>query len=473
MFFGGWLERKIGPRFSTLAGGWLMSAGVLLSYFTIKVSFWLLLLTYGLVFGLGVGIAYVGPLSCAMRWMPRWKGVAGGFIVAGFGLGALIFDQVQSHYINPQNLKPNDGYFTDHDLLDRVPFVFLILGGSYAVMQFIGSMLIVNPPHDFEQLRSTQQPSSSSEQNQVVVNEADHKARDGEVLTSDDQEVPELADSDVITPLPTTDEQTVDSDASSSSEEKGEHASFLIPNGPNLQKKHNSASRAAGGRSVSDNSPPSQPPASLIDVISVHPFRMLRTPSFYHLWSMMLLAGFSVSFIATLFKVFGLTFIDDDQFLATVGSMSAVLNCAGRIVWGLVADKFSYRFALVSQSGIMTMFLLTFYATSAVGKPMFFIWVCVIFFCVGGVFSLYPTAIAHSFGPKYMSINYGLLFTSQISAGVIAALLFTTLQNLLDWDGLIFLISGFSMAGFVLALLYYYERYCRPPPGNLPQNQEQ
>ena len=465
MFFGGWLERKIGPRFSTLAGGWLMSAGVLLSYFTIKVSFWLLLLTYGLVFGLGVGIAYVGPLSCAMRWMPRWKGIAGGFIVAGFGLGALIFDQVQSHYINPHNLKPTNGYFTDPDLLDRVPFVFLILGGSYAVMQFIGSILIVNPPHDFEQLRSTQQPSK-----QVVLNNTDHKWRDGKVLTNDDQQVPER---EVITPLPTTDEQTVDSDASSSSEEEGENASLLTPNGSNLQKNHKSLTRAEGGRFIPRNSSPSQPSAPLIEVISVHPLQMLRTLSFYHLWSMMLLAGFSVSFIATLFKVFGLTFIDDDQFLATVGSISAVLNCTGRIVWGLVADKFSYRFALVSQSGIMTMFLLTFYATSAVGKPMFFIWVCVIFFCVGGVFSLYPTAIATSFGPKYMSINYGLLFTSQVCAGVIAALLFTTLQNLLDWDGMIFLISGFSMAGFVLALLYYYKQHCRCPPGHLHQNREQ
>ena len=71
MFFGGWLESKIGPRFSTLAGGWLLSAGVLLSYFAIKVSFWLLLWTYGLMFGLGLGIAYVGPVSCAMRWMPH------------------------------------------------------------------------------------------------------------------------------------------------------------------------------------------------------------------------------------------------------------------------------------------------------------------------------------------------------------------------------------------------------------------
>ena len=168
----------------------------------------------------------------------------------------------------------------------------------------------------------------------------------------------------------------------------------------------------------------------------------------------MLLAGFAVSFIATLFKVFGLSFINDDQFLTIVGSVSAILNSAGRIVWGLIADRVSYKFALVLQSGNMTVFLLTFFATSLVGKSMFFVWVCVIFFCVGGIFSLYPTAMALSFGPKYMSINYGILFTSQISSSVIAAVLFSTFQSLLGWDGMIFLVSGISLAGFLITMAF-------------------
>lgn len=62
-----------------------------------------------------------------------------------------------------------------------------------------------------------------------------------------------------------------------------------------------------------------------------------------------------------------------------------------------------------------------------------------------------------------MSINYGLMFTSRTVSGVIAAFLFSTLQNVLDWDGIIFLISGFSMAEFVLALLYHYAQHCRCP----------
>ena len=37
------------------------------TYFTLKVNFVTSVLTYGVVFGLGCGIAYPMPVTCAMR----------------------------------------------------------------------------------------------------------------------------------------------------------------------------------------------------------------------------------------------------------------------------------------------------------------------------------------------------------------------------------------------------------------------
>lgn len=39
------------------------------------------------------------------QWFPRYKGLVNGFIVAGFGGGAFIFDFVQTAFINPMNVK--------------------------------------------------------------------------------------------------------------------------------------------------------------------------------------------------------------------------------------------------------------------------------------------------------------------------------------------------------------------------------
>ena len=59
-----------------------------------RYSTFLTTITYGFMFGLGTALAYPPPLSMAMRWFPRQKGLVNGVIVGGFGLGAFVFNQV-------------------------------------------------------------------------------------------------------------------------------------------------------------------------------------------------------------------------------------------------------------------------------------------------------------------------------------------------------------------------------------------
>ena len=53
--------------------------------------------------GLGTALSYTPPLGVAMRWFPKSKGLVNGIIVGGFGLGAFIFNQIQTAYLNPNN----------------------------------------------------------------------------------------------------------------------------------------------------------------------------------------------------------------------------------------------------------------------------------------------------------------------------------------------------------------------------------
>ncbi|KAF6033714.1 hypothetical protein EB796_007979 [Bugula neritina] len=153
MFLGGILEKKVGTRFATLIG--CLITRVFLSAYTIKVSYYLFLVTYGVMFGVGIGIAYAPPMSVAMSWFPRHRGVANGFIVAGFGGGAFIFDQVQTAFLNPHNVKAvgakelgtsqdigDDKYFNDDSVLAQVPNMFILLGVCYATLQIVGVLLL-------------------------------------------------------------------------------------------------------------------------------------------------------------------------------------------------------------------------------------------------------------------------------------------------------------------------------------------
>lgn len=478
MFFGGLVEKRLGPRLSTLIGCGIMSLGVFLSYVAVRVSFWLLLLTYGALFGVGVGIAYVGPLACAMRWMPRWKGVMAGLVLAGFGLGALVFTPIQTAFINPDNHRPEGDVFTQAEVLDRVPSVFLLLGGLYILLQVVGSLLIVDPPEESEDEPLTpgagdvertiatraeqffRRRSSDSTSSSYLSNSQNFQEENSSVNgTREGSSEPESGS-------PSGDESSFNEESRLFPADLNEHQDmrkkrkkqYRLGTRSPMQEKMKVLSKSRQTDMESSIASRSSSTSQNV-VFDLKPLQMLKKLNFYFLWIMMLTAGFAVVFTATLYKFFGFSFIKDDHFLAVVGSAASICNCAGRIVWGLIADKVSYKFSLVLESGIMSIFLLTFYATSAVGKSTYFIWVCVIFFCVGGVYSLFPTAIARSFGAKYMSVNYGLLFTSQLFSSVMASLLFTTVQRMLDWMGVIFLASGVCLVGFFVTLLFRPKRY--------------
>ena len=476
MFVGGMIVGKIGPRLTTLLGCAIMSTGVLLTYFLIKISFWAVLLTYGIMYGIGVGVAYIGPLSSAMKWMPKWKGIANGIVVAGFGLGALIFDAVQTGYVNPRNLDtspdpkhPDEKYFTDPELLDRVPMLFLILGGTYAVTQLIGSLLVTDPPPGY----------LTESMNATIVDEGTplQEVDDPQACTlyepvEDDGELPPADEETGYVQVkknspnygsngnsPSPPHANSPAPSNHSDEDPNERDILRDSEKTNLLDNGEREEQTSRRRSDWDASSVSSATWTKNIVMSLRPLQVLRKANFYILWFMFLCNGIAVLFTATLYKFFGNSFIKDDHFLATVGSIAAIFNCLGRIIWGLVADRVSYKFALVLLSAMMTIFTLTFYSCILAGKAMFFIWVCVLFFCIGGNFSLFPTAIARAFGLDYVSINYGLLFTSQVVAGAIGATLSTTLKSLIQYYGLMFLVSGFSAIGFLLALVYRPKRY--------------
>ncbi len=52
-----------------------------------------LYLTYGLIGGIGAGMAYITPLAVVSKWFPERRGLAGGLVVGSFGLGAFIYNQ--------------------------------------------------------------------------------------------------------------------------------------------------------------------------------------------------------------------------------------------------------------------------------------------------------------------------------------------------------------------------------------------
>jgi len=79
---------RYGPRLIIMAGGILTGLGWLLA--SVVTSVQMLYLMYGVVGGLGVGIAYGAPVAVAARWFPDRRGLAVGLVLLGFGFSAFV-----------------------------------------------------------------------------------------------------------------------------------------------------------------------------------------------------------------------------------------------------------------------------------------------------------------------------------------------------------------------------------------------
>jgi len=92
MPFGGRLMSTIGPRKTALMGSVLVGLGWVLAYFADKVPWSLayMLVAYGVIGGVGVGLVYGVPIAVSSRWIPERKGLATGITILGFGLSPLI-----------------------------------------------------------------------------------------------------------------------------------------------------------------------------------------------------------------------------------------------------------------------------------------------------------------------------------------------------------------------------------------------
>lgn len=88
-FLGGLWLGKAGPRIVGVTGAFLYGLGTLLASLSAgRLS--VLYITYGVLGGIGLGFAYIVPVSVLVKWFPDRRGLITGIAVGGFGAGALI-----------------------------------------------------------------------------------------------------------------------------------------------------------------------------------------------------------------------------------------------------------------------------------------------------------------------------------------------------------------------------------------------
>ena len=87
---GAQISKRLGHRIAIISAGVLSAAGFILTAILNDVSVIILYVTYGVLAGVGIGIAYNVVIATVSAWFPDKKGLCSGCLMMGFGASALI-----------------------------------------------------------------------------------------------------------------------------------------------------------------------------------------------------------------------------------------------------------------------------------------------------------------------------------------------------------------------------------------------
>jgi len=86
------LVNKFGPRLTCMAGACISAAAIFLSTFSPNV--YVLMLSYGVIGGLGLGLMYVPAVTAVGYWFEKKRSLVTGISTCGSGFGTIIFAPV-------------------------------------------------------------------------------------------------------------------------------------------------------------------------------------------------------------------------------------------------------------------------------------------------------------------------------------------------------------------------------------------
>ena len=131
MIGGGFINDRIGAKWVIFLGGIMFGLGMILSGRVNSLS--MLIVTYGLLVGLGIGLVYGATVSNSVKFFPDKKGLAGGLTTAFYGMSSIIMPPIAVRLLNAAGITKG----------------FLILGAIMMIIICVSAFFIDKCPDGF------------------------------------------------------------------------------------------------------------------------------------------------------------------------------------------------------------------------------------------------------------------------------------------------------------------------------------
>lgn len=489
---------KLGFRKTIIFSSLLMFGFILACAFC--PNFWLFFCCFGIGFGLAVGFPYLTLMYNCYKYFPSRRGLIGGILMGFYGLAALISNYIILMMINPENISPakdSDGdYHFPQEIADKLPSAM-----KYLSFYFLGISILSNlfqfefqEPAEIETqyneedlglekiIEVKEESLLESNTRSVLLNKQGSKIK---VKSNLNDSFAPLKDQEIVKDkesakdkddfflkssertskeIPKDEKDTTINNASgctnmeptTTNTNNNDNEIFVEENAVNSD--HNTEKKEKNmGKQKKKPKKIKKSQWSISSIDSHDETRCFslkdaaKTKAFYLIFGMMYLTIANGYFMATNFKGYGITKINDDQFLTLVGSLSSLCNGGGRLFWGLISDKFAFKkvygtILVIQMIEIITIRFISHY------RIAYLLWVCVALLCEGGHFVTFPPLCLQVFGPEVGSKVYGFLLLICAAANLTQFGLNLGLRPLIGYDNEFYIYFGFTVFAFVLLM---------------------
>lgn len=146
-FLGAKLSKRFGVKMSIFTSAVLSAGGFLLTSTLDGSNILFLYLSYGIMAGLGIGIAYNAVISTVNAWFPDKKGLCSGCLMMGFGASSLLIGNLASSVMASWGWRS----------------AYLTLGASLGVVLLIAALVLKKPSEDSVLPKAAAKKSAGSE----------------------------------------------------------------------------------------------------------------------------------------------------------------------------------------------------------------------------------------------------------------------------------------------------------------------
>ncbi|MDM8539375.1 MFS transporter, partial [Desulfobacterales bacterium HSG17] len=132
MIPGGRIQDRISPRFGATLGGLCLAAGCIIA--GLMKSYAGLIIGFGILGGVGMGIGYAAPTPAALKWFgPHRRGLVAGLVVGGYGGAALYIGGLGQWLINSYGITGS----------------FVGLGSFFCIVVVLAGTQLKTPPEGY------------------------------------------------------------------------------------------------------------------------------------------------------------------------------------------------------------------------------------------------------------------------------------------------------------------------------------